>query len=178
MSAVFIAILEIWLILTILVQFPCFKWVKWLRDRDYFALLPNWSFFAPNPGTSDLQILYRDKLSDGQLTPWQAVAFREGSLLHAIWNPEKRLHKAITNVCLSLLQLASDKHKSKLLFASVPYILIVMYIKALPHDGSSNSRQFLIAQTYGYCTVSQEPKILFISQFHKLKGVSCQISLS
>jgi hypothetical protein len=178
MFAVLIALLEIWLILTILAQSPRFKWIRWFQDRDYLALIPNWSFFAPNPGMGDFHLFYRDKLFDGQLTLWQDVAFSNGSLLQSIWNPDKRRRKAITNACLLLIQMASGKPKGEMLFVSMPYLLILRYIKTLLPNNSSHARQFLIAQTYGYYNSSQEPKILFISQFHKFERVPCQISLS
>jgi hypothetical protein len=49
MSAVFIALLGVWLLLSILAQFNTFSWIRWFRGRDYFVLIPDWSIFAPEP---------------------------------------------------------------------------------------------------------------------------------
>jgi hypothetical protein len=167
MSAVFIAIFGIWLMLSILAQFDAFKWARWLQERDYFALIPDWSFFAPDPVGGDFQILYRDKLFDGQFTPWKEVALRNASLMRAIWNPEKRRRKAMINAGTSLLQIAARTPKSKVLFVSLPYLLTLTYVTTMPRRNFSDYRQFLIAHTFGYHT-SKEAEILFLSPLHKL----------
>ena len=172
MSAVFLTILGAWLLLSILAQFSHFVWMRWLRDRDYLALIPTWSFFAPDPGIGDLQLFYRDKLFDGQFTHWEVVAFRNSSFLRVIWNPEKRRRKAIINACLLLLQIANNHSQRKMVFVTVPYRLILMYITAMPCSKLSHARQFLIAQTFGYYP-TQKAEVLFVTQIHELKRVLC-----
>ena len=160
-------ILGTWLIISILSQFRRFKWIKLLKYYDPFALIPSWYFFAPNPGVTDYRVLYRDKLFDGQFTVWKEVDYHRSSLLHAIWNPEKRRRKAITDTCSFLLQTASKKTKSKRLLVSVPYLAILTYVVSMPHNNLSEYRQFMIARTHGQHT-TKEPEILFISNQHRL----------
>jgi signal transduction histidine kinase len=167
MSAALIIILGIWLMLSILAQFDAFHWVRWFQERDYFALIPDWSFFAPDPMAGDFQLLYRDKLFDGQFTPWKEVKFRNAPLLRAIWNPEKRRRKAMINAETALLQMVARNPKSKMLFVSLPYLITLISVTTLPRSTVSDYRQFLIAHTFGYHT-SKEAEILFLSPAHKL----------
>lgn len=160
-------IFGMWLILSIFANFTNFKWIKWLKYRDPFSLIPSWSFFAPNPGTSDFQILYRDSLFDGTYTYWKEIEYRDKSLLDMIWNPEKRKRKAIVDLCTFVLQIADRNSKNKRLLVSVPYLTILTYINSIPRNNLAIHRQFLIARTFGFNT-TKEPEILFISHSHRL----------
>src|SRR3954468_7332015 len=91
----FIVILGIWMFLSIVAQFRSISLINWINNKDPFSLLPSWTFFAPNPGVVDYQILYRDKISDGHFTKWKMIFYRNNSILHSILNPDKRRRKAI-----------------------------------------------------------------------------------
>lgn len=168
MSAVLLAILGIWLLLVILAQFKtCRKWMSWLHARDYCALMPEWSLFAPEPVVGDLQLLYRDKLLDGRFTLWKEVPFHKASLVRAIWNPEKRRLKTTLNAATLVLQMAARNPKSQALFISHPYMILLMCIISIPRWKCSDCRQFVIVRTFGYDT-SREAEILLLSPLHKL----------
>jgi len=177
MSTVFIAILGFWLLLSILAQFNILPWIRWVKGRDYFVLIPDWSFFAPEPAAGDLQLLYRDKLVDGQLTPWKEVAFRDISLVRALWNPEKRRRKTSLNAATLLLQQVASQPKSRELFVSLPYLFTLMHVMTMPRRNGSAYRQFLIVHAFAYHP-SQEEKMLFLSSLHKLEEQPCQIALT
>jgi hypothetical protein len=161
--------LGIWLFFTIVAQFRGIKWVEWVLAKDYFALIPSWTFFAPNPGVTDYQIFYRDKLLDGQYNNWKQVKYRNNSLLHSILNPDKRRRKAIAECCISILNAASKNKKENAILSSFPYLVILTYIMSMPKNSLCEYRQFLIACTFGY-TLSKEPKILFISHLHNISS--------
>ena len=162
-----ILVLAGWLILSILAQFSQHKWVRWFKYYDIFALIPVWTFFAPNPGVTDFRLLYRDKLFDGQYTPWKEVEYSDSSLFCTIWNPDKRRQKAIVDNCIFLLQDIGRNIKNKSILVSTPYLVILTYVMAMPRSSLSEYRQFLIGRTFGYHT-SKEPEILFISHPHKI----------
>jgi hypothetical protein len=162
-----IVTLGIWFFLSIIAQFRGIKLIKWIIDRDPFAFIPSWTFFAPNPGVTDYQILYRDKLSDGQFSNWKEIPFRNHSILHSILNSEKRRRKAIANCCIALLQIPNKDLKNKAILSSAPYLTILSYIMSMPMNSISVYRQFLIARSFGY--ISSKPQdILFISDLHNL----------
>ena len=168
LSTVFITILGLWLLLSILEQFNIFTWTRWVKGKDYFVLIPDWSFFAPEPVAGDLQLLYRDRRFDGQFTPWKEVAFRNASLARVIWNPEKRRRKTTLNAATLLLQLVARQPNSREIFVSLPYLFTLMHVMTLPRSNESAHRQFLIVHTFGH-PPSQEAKMLFLSPIHKLE---------
>ncbi len=164
-----ICILGIWLWLSIFAQFSGIKWIKWIKDKDPFAFIPSWTFFAPNPGVTDYKLLYRDKLFDGWFSNWKEVTYRNNSILHSIWNFDKRRRKAITDSCISLIQSVKKNPKNKAILLSIPYLFILTYIVSRPKNDLCEHRQFLIARTFGYVS-SKQPDILFISPLHKLSS--------
>src|ERR1043165_8847499 len=92
-----IVILGLWLLVSALHQLKYRGFVSVLKRHDHFALVPAWSFFAPNPGTTDLHLLYRDKLLDGNITLWRQVRLHS-SFERCFWNPDKRLQKGIADM--------------------------------------------------------------------------------
>src|SRR5919112_1882947 len=162
-----IVILGIWLLLSIIAQFNEIKWTQRIRDQDHFKVIPSWTFFAPNPGISDYQILYRDMLFDGQLSNWKEISYRNMSILHSMYSSDKRRRKAIAESCKILLQDANNDPENKSILISIPYLTILTYIMSMPKNRLCENRQFLIARTFGYIQ-SKQPEILFISHQHKL----------
>jgi hypothetical protein len=166
-----ISLLGIWLFLTIVAQFSGIRWIKWIIDRDPFDLIPSWTFFAPNPIISDYQILYRDKLFNGQFSNWEQVQYRDYSIFHSILNPDKRRRKAIAGYCKTILKSASKNLKNEAITSSYPYLVILTYIMSMPKNHLCEYRQFLIARSFGYKS-SKQPDILFISNLHNLSSNS------
>jgi hypothetical protein len=164
-----IVVLGIWLFLSIIAQFRGIKWIKWVKDKDSLALIPSWTFFAPNPGVTDYKLLYRDRLFNGQFNNWKEVAHRNNSILNFIWNPDKRRQKAIADSCRSLLQTANKNSENKAILSSAPYLTIMAYIMNMPKNSLYEYRLFLIVRTFGYIS-SKPPDILFLSYLHKLSS--------
>ena len=69
-TAVVIAVLSTWLCISVVLQFRP-KGIISLKQYDFFALLPRWTFFAPRPEISDYCVLYRDRMWTGELSPWR-----------------------------------------------------------------------------------------------------------
>ena len=64
-----IVVLTAWFISTLIAQFWTVPWVARLKSYDLAEVVPGWSFFAPNPGTSDSELLYRD---DREFLHWDS----------------------------------------------------------------------------------------------------------
>ncbi len=74
-----------------------------VKSLDLFSLIPTWNFFAPNPGTNDYHLLYRERLDAGGYGVWREVPFpKQSGLLKAVWNPRKRRAKVLSDVVISL----------------------------------------------------------------------------
>jgi len=74
-----------------------------VKSLDLFSLIPTWNFFAPNPGTNDYHLLYRERLDDGAYGVWREAPFpKQSGPLKLVWNPRKRRAKVLSDVVVSL----------------------------------------------------------------------------
>ena len=215
-----VTILAAWFLVSALAQVAAAEtapdWVKsasgWFQSLDTFSLIPSWNFFAPNPGTTDYHLFYRDKLESDELSVWREIPIeKEPSLLKAIWNPHKRKSKVLSDVVSivnqslgqsrnrALKAARKEREEGKLsipdppvndangepedpefdrakeifqneirfLKVTIPYLIILNYLSHIPHPVFSASTQFLLAETRTY-DPSMEPRVVYISEFHKL----------
>src|SRR5437588_1610216 len=135
-------------------------WLRW----DFFGLLPRWTFFSMVP-QSDFCILYRDRITNGPLTHWRLITMPPRTISRVIWNPGRRRRKAVEDLCLSFVtQYARRLHRSA---GSSPwsfgYVALVYYVAHLQAWPLSETRQFMVAKTFGI--QNKPPEILFISPF-------------
>ena len=63
--------LSLWFALSVLNQYRRGALIRPVKRRDAFSLIPTWTFFAPRPGVTDFNILYRDRARDGAFGPWR-----------------------------------------------------------------------------------------------------------
>jgi hypothetical protein len=155
------------------------RWVRRITNVDICALVPIWTFFAPNPGDSDTHLLFRDRDQGGRSTCWREVPLAGRRSIVDLWNPARRIHKAIVDVAFDLSRPddadpdhASDDAAGKQVVnkrrvISFPYLLILNYVSRLPGDFGAEQRQFAIARTPGLLGRDQ-PQVLMVSAFHRL----------
>jgi hypothetical protein len=155
------------------------RFVSSIVRRDIYSLVPVWTFFAPNPGRTDLYLLYRDGGVDGDITPWREIALGSRKNCFSLWSPRRRIRKAIIDVTPDLTRDVSFKprepvDKKKVL--GFPYLLVLNYVCLQPGDFRASTRQFAIARTNGFGT-EDEPFVLFLSAFHELPHTKTKRSL-
>jgi hypothetical protein len=167
MTVICIAILAVWLLVSLLAQLNV-KVVAPLKAHDLFSLIPNWSFFAPRPGTSDYHLVFRDCDWNGEWSRWKEIPLteRRRTLWGAIWNPEKRKTKTLSDVVRGLVRLAQDKTLGDFSF-TLPYLSILNYVSSLPRVAPSKQTQFMILKSEGFFS-DQDPQFLFLSNMHNL----------
>jgi len=126
------------------------------RKLWYFDLLfrlPTWTLFR-SPSTEDLVLEYRDRLSNGALTEWRAIALGQRSTLFTcLWNPElvadAYLRTRLTRLRDSLLGVKSidaDTHSA--------YAIVWSAVRAQPRQASVKARQFRLLRG---STVTESP---------------------
>jgi hypothetical protein len=167
-EAVSLVVASLWLLVSVLFQTKRVKFVSFLKRYDYFAMIPAWSFFAPNPGTSDVHLLYRDKLVDGNVTNWTQIRW-EVTPLRFVWNPHKRLQKGISDMATDVQAYAARnlKHGERLLIYP-GFIALLNYVSKLPHVPFAEFTQFCVARSFG--VHSEKPAaITFLSNFHRIE---------
>ena len=161
-----IVVFAVWLLLTCLGQKEG-PVNDAIRRWDVFSLLPRWTFFAPNPGTSDHHLLYRDRIDEDTYTHWREIPLCESrSFLGAFWNPGKRNKKALTDSTSNLLMI-TRKMELWGLKTTLPYIALMNYVSSIPRSHMSEATQFMVLDTYGHIT-AEEPRLVVRSEFHAL----------
>lgn len=167
METVAIVFLILWFSLSALGQLKLTAFEP-LRAHDVFSLIPNWSFFAPRPGTSDYHLLFRDRNSSGNFGKWQEVALADPrTLIGAIWNPQKRNKKALSDTVRAISILLTKAGSLQGIHLSIPYIATLNYISSIPRSGPSTQTQFMILKSDGFLS-SQDPELVFVSHVHLL----------
>jgi len=157
-------IFALWLIVTVLNQLNLDRFKKLMR-LDAFHLIPIWTFFAPNPGTSDYYLLFRDRLVNGSLTYWREIVLgAKAPWLRAFWNPERRRSKALLDLATALIQLTQGYEKAQVT-ASIPYLLLLELVEAQDRTPLADARQFLIMIRNPSAGTTAAA---FLSQFHRV----------
>lgn len=162
----------LWTLLTFVFQFTGSK-VRAFQFWAYLGLLPYWSFFAPQPPTSDYHLLYRDHLADGTVLPWREVQPEKHQWWRPLWNPQMRQTKALSDV-IGDLNLLVNPSVPPWLEVSVPYLLLLHTITNCSHIPTTCSVQFLILNSPGGLSES-EPEVLFLSHIHPLGQVTSPV---
>lgn len=116
---------------------------------------------------SDLELFYRDRLSDSQLTAFHHVPLRQQrQLLHVLWNPFNRRGKVLSD-CMRALNAASREVPDIDLVNALPYTILANYILALPRAEDGAYRQFVVVKVESD-TSGGNLKLLLSSKFHHL----------
>ena len=120
-SVLVLAVFAVWLIASVLNQVHDGRALRSMRRLDVGSLIPAWTFFAPRPGVTDHVLVYRDLDHLGHPTPWRPLRSPARPLRSAVWNPEKRVEKLITDCASSLSTNADD---SPLVALEAEYLLL------------------------------------------------------
>jgi hypothetical protein len=152
----------IWLLLTVPYQYV--PWSQHIARYDLIGLLPRWTFFAPNPAISDLHLLVRDRLENGQYTDWQELQLSHDRIWYeSLWNPAKRARKAFNDAAQLLKTIT--RRDGMWAPGSLPYLILLnCCVHGLPKQDNAKERQFSIVESVG----RNERKlwIIYTSQFH------------
>jgi hypothetical protein len=159
------------LAITAAIQRPGSRFKRWVKTRDPCYYIPTWTFFAPNPGVTDVRLLWREQLVDGVVGPWHEVDRPRQGILRGLWNPTKRARKVLHD-CRRRLQAARDRDEDELFMLSVSYLLILQHVVSLPVSPLSASRQFVLLETQGTDDEDGLLTLLFVSPWHDLRGAS------
>jgi hypothetical protein len=132
------------LLVTALAQTRAVRWVSRLKRADPIALIPSWTFFAPNPGVSDTRIVSRDQYVDGMLSPWCEVEPPSGAWFRPVWQPNKRVRKGMVDCASMTLRHIARTPGSPISRVSLPYLLLSHHVVSQPRPPMSVARQFAI----------------------------------
>jgi hypothetical protein len=169
---VIILIVTGWFLCTIIVNLNKEDCLDFLPEV-LLRFLPLWTFFAPNPASTDFHLVYRNMDNNGEISDWNdaRILLEPRKVLHAIWNPYKRAPKALVDHMQILLNLyfgLKSKYKEEQslnsLMLTSSYLHLLNYINHLTKEPENKSRQFAILEKSREINF----QILFISGFHNL----------
>ena len=138
-----------------------------LRSYDFFSLIPSWTFFAPNPGTVDYNIVCKITKPDHYVQHHliNTIVLRN-NLLYSIWNPKKRRQKVLIDVVQSFVRFPV-KHSSYLAI-TVTYLLLVNFLANIfANEPKGSQLQFLIYESRGVDN-PRDKEVIFVSDCHTL----------
>lgn len=165
-GAAAIALITLWLVVTIAYQYPALR--ATFGHLDVLGLFPRWAFFAPHPTMRDTHLVVRDLLADRTVGRWQPVsAFPARTSIDAIWNPAKRPQKVLSDACQSIRNTLRRSRSIPVVQCSLPYLIVLHYgIAQSPRSPNAVARQFAIVDTSG--RDGRRIWITFISEWHRL----------
>lgn len=141
-------------------------------DRVH-AVVPDWRFFAPDPGVYDHHVLTRGVRADGTATPWREITHVEPRrLLHAVWHPRQRAEKATFDVCAELLRFLDRQRAShvpaeetrRAVQLSLPYLTLLALAGSVGPGPGVVATQFMVAISGG--SDEEPPEVVFVSEVH------------
>lgn len=101
-----------------------------IRRLDPLGLVPSWTFFAPNPGTTDHVVLLRDRVGE-QWTPWRVAWTEPRHRFRALWRPGRRTAKLITDS--TGMWAGQHRRSAEGTEATIPFLLLAAIAERAPH---------------------------------------------
>lgn len=154
-----------WLAATVACQFNS-RLARALRRRDPLLVIPQWTFFAPEPAVTDYHVLYRDEYSDGTHSGWMELVLDPKPACRAVWNVHKRRSKALFDLVQGLLTLLADDPRAEVKY-TVGYVLLLQAVSREPRGREPARTQFVVVESSGY-TPSGPPRVVLRSEPHRL----------
>ncbi|WP_019202182.1 DUF5819 family protein [Tsukamurella sp. 1534] len=160
------------LLVTAAAQHPNKMFDRVRRADRLGVLIPNWRFFAPEPARHDFHVVYRVATAGGTVSPWaDASPPAARRWRHAVFFPERRRDKALSDVCTEVGIGASRGDVSD----AVPYRLLRGFVGSAvrrEHGGRTGQDavtgfQFALIRYPGYDD-SEDPQHVLVSEFVRM----------
>lgn len=161
------AVATIALVLTAASQVEAWRLGPLLKRHDRFGLIPMWTFFAPNPGTTDARLLWREARSDGGVSPWREPDPPRISWTRGLWNPAQRTRKVIRDAAVALMEMDRAAPEDLRTQLTVPYLLLLHYVSVQPASPNAIARQFVLVDSSGDHTPRGTIEPLIVSAWHR-----------
>lgn len=130
-----------------------------------FRKIPQWRFFAPNPGMEDIYLMYRTRDSLASLWGrWKDIPLQvKQAPLNFVWNPGSRSFKALFDATEQLRRLAAYRAPDDFVYDSEGYNLVADFVEATAladrnTDGVRFSYQFMLLSSLPGATPDATPQ--------------------
>ncbi|MFB4420685.1 hypothetical protein C5F59_006275 [Streptomyces sp. QL37] len=111
---------------------------------------PNWRFFGPNPGMSDVHLLYRD-ITGGTAAPWKEAEVTADRPWYGLaWNAGNRAPKVLFDTLQVIITAANASSGNMGRMVSSPgYRILQGYLATrIPHEPEADHTQFMLLQAH------------------------------
>lgn len=142
-----VVVYGLWFLLTLVRAAGYTALVRFRVPRPLWALLPNWSLFAPHPGMTDYYLFYRDQSGSEEPGPWILAHGPEPrKWYHGLWNPNKIQAKAVFDLMQQLEQATASMPAGgeEQVMKSAPYQHLLFFVRHLPRTEPKDHTQFSI----------------------------------
>jgi hypothetical protein len=150
------------------------RWRSVVKDRDPCGYVPTWTFFAPDPGVSDVRLLWRERLVDGTVGPWHEAVPQATGVKRALWNPTKRARKVASEGwrMIERRRLGRQRSDEGVLELSLAYLMILQHVGGICRSPLGVARQFAIVTSRGADNADGPFEVQHVSCWHELPGVT------
>jgi hypothetical protein len=152
-----------WLAATLAAAKQTWRTARVVRRWDVLRLVPDWVFFAPNPGTSDYRLLARLREPDGSTSEFTEIPTGTGGVRRSIWHPEKRISKTIYDCARALIELEGERREGA--EYTLAYLTLLNLVESRLDRSGPAKLQFLLLRVTPYL---DEPQLIVRSGFHPL----------
>jgi len=154
MTALVVGIFIAWFALSAANQIPG-PWTSILRPFGVFGLLPDYTFFAPDPIDLDYHLVIRDFFENGEAGSWREIAIERDGPLPLLWSTVKRDRQAMLTAVSGLggiqqfvAPIVDDPEA--LLQISLPYLFLLHRAVSETRSPGAQARQFMVVETQGF----------------------------
>lgn len=161
-----VLVFSLWLTLTVAIQFNS-SFAPFISRWDALGLLPRWTFFAPNPGHTDIRVLVRFGGASG-ITSWSELWLSSRvddrrTVLRGIFNPYRRVEKLLFDFRNELIDPTINAAQVRM---SSEYIALLATSEMVARIQGVDTVQFMLAET-NY-TLTTPFKVVMISDMHRV----------
>lgn len=142
-----------WFLVSAVSQYPDDSYARIRRSRLLASnfLIPNWKFFAPNPGIDDYVLLYRTgSEADGAWSDWQRLLpVAKRKLSSAFYSPESRFDKGVLDIVSTMKLVAPAGPDDERFRACKSLLMGCVRTRMRPRPGDTHL-QVMVVRASGY----------------------------
>lgn len=170
-----LVLLAIWITITAASQHPVGSFDRLRKLDPYSQWIPNWRFFAPNPGIHDVQVAVRMLLTDGSQTKWlSANEIKDRSWTDMFYAPNRRNDKRVSDLMAILVQQFPVESLSVIetqtSYIELRKLALKRVRQSLDEFESIRGYQFALVKDPGY-DVDEDIELVFLSRFEPFRGL-------
>jgi hypothetical protein len=153
-----------WILVIAANQFSCIS-RRLPASQLITPFLPNWKFFAPEPGTTDVRLAFRERVKC-RWSAWTEVSPPRRSAIRGLWNLDKFDTKALFDTVGCLFEEANSMVNPSVLSVSWPYLALLEHVTQASST-EATELQFALLESSGFAN-ERTLETRFVSRTHRV----------